>query len=131
MTRLVPRLPKSGFTLMEILVAVAVLSVGTAGIGYAMRAWLHIKERNLKKVTALSEAASLVEELVERPRPCPIPERPYDTLSVTREGVELSVSLERLPGGAPLLWASVRETSGYWNDLNLKRIVKCEEKVLR
>ena len=123
---------KRGFTLMEVLIAVVVLSIGAAGIGRVIVGFVQIKEREAKKTVALVEAVNQMEELVTTPGPCAKPKRDEtDTsrvsVSVSRSGVDFVLSFERLPGGAPLQWASVHETSGYWGNLVLKRIVKCVE----
>jgi prepilin-type N-terminal cleavage/methylation domain-containing protein len=118
---------KSGFTLMEVLIAMAVLSIGIAGIGHSISGFLQIKEREAKKGRALIEAVSLMEEQVASPHSCIDPKAPNEAESIARRGIDFSLTFERVPGGAPLQWAVIRETSGYWSDLNLKRIVKCVE----
>ena len=120
-----------GFTLMEVLIAMAVLSIGIAGVGHSIGGFLQIKEREAKKGMALIEAVSLMEEQVESPRPCIDPKAPKEPLTVSRQGIDFSLNFERVPGGAPLQWAVIRETSGNWNDLALKRIVKCVETASR
>ena len=122
---------KFGFTLMEVLVSMAIFSIGVAGIGHAIGSFLQIKERESKKGRALVEAVSLMEEQVKSPRPCIDPKVPDEPVTVSRQGVDFSLSFERVPGGALLQWAVVRETSGSWNDLTLKRIVKCGETASR
>ena len=123
--------PKTGFTLIEVLIAMAVLSIGIAGIGHAIGGFMQIKEREAKKGKALIEAVSLMEELVESPQPCIDPKAPNEVEPVARQGIGFSLAFESVPGGAALQWAIVRETSGYWNDLTLKRIVKCVETASR
>ena len=49
------------------------------------------------------------------------------TVEPNEKGIDFSLAFERIPGGAPLQWTTVHETSGYWNDLTLKRIVRCVE----
>ena len=123
---------RRGFTLMEVMVAVVVLSIGAMGIGHTIVSFSQIKERESKKGHALLEAVALIEENVAKPAPCVKPRRDQaDTaltmVSVSRQGIDFSLSFERVPGGAPLQWVAVHETSGYWSDLTLKRIVRCEE----
>ena len=112
---------------MEVLIASVVLSVGVAGIGHSIASFLQMKDRESKKGRALIEAVSLMEEEVVSPRPCVDPKDPVGAVSVERQGIELSLTLERIPGGHPLQWAVIRDESGYWSDLTLKRIVKCVE----
>lgn len=117
---------------MEVLVAVVVLSIGAAGIGHTIVGFVQMKEREAKKGQALLEAVALMEEQVATPSPCVKPRRDgSDTslvsLSVSRQGIDFSLAFERIPGVAPLQWTTVHETSGYWNDLTLKRIVRCAE----
>jgi type II secretory pathway component PulJ len=117
---------------MEVMVAVVVLSIGAMGIGHTIVSFSQIKDRESKKGHALLEAVALIEENVTKPAPCVKPRRDQaDTaltmVSVSRQGIDFSLSLERVPGGAPLQWVAVHETSGYWSDLTLKRIVRCEE----
>ena len=118
---------KTGFTLMEVLIAMVILSIGIAGIGHSIGSFLQIKEREAKKGRALIEAVSLMEELISLPRPCIDPKAPNEAESIARQGIDLSLNFESVPGGAALQWAIVRETSGYWSDLTLKRIVRCVE----
>ena len=123
---------KRGFTLIEVMVAAVVLSIGAAGIGHIMVGFVQMKERESKKGAALVEAVSLLEELVATPGSCVKPKHDETdtslvTLPISRQGIDFTLSLERIPGGAPLQWATVHETSGYWADLTLKRIVKCVE----
>jgi len=118
---------KKGFSLMEVLIAMAVLSVGIAGIGHSIAGFLQIKEREAKKGRALIEAVAFMEEQVATPGPCIDPKAPNEAVPAVRQGIEFSLTYERLPGGAPLQWAIIHETSGSWNDLTLKRIVRCVE----
>ena len=124
---LVPVPAKKGFSLMEVLIASVVLSVGVAGIGHSIASFLQMKDRESKKGRALIEAVSLMEEEVVSPRPCVAPKDPVGAVSVERQGIKLSLTLESIPGGHPLQWAVIRDESGYWSDLTLKRIVKCVE----
>ena len=112
---------KRGFTLMEVLVAAVVLSIG---------------DREAKKGRALLESVALMEEQVASPASCVEPKKDAGdtslvTVPVSRQGIDFALSYERIPGGAPLQWVSVHETSGYWSDLTLKRIVRCVEMVSR
>ena len=118
---------KNGFTLMEVLIAMAILSIGIAGIGHSIGGFLQIKEREAKKGRALIEAVSLMEEQVSLLRPCIDPKAPNEEELIARQGIDFSLNFESVPGGAALQWAVVRETSGYWSDLTLKRIVRCVE----
>lgn len=127
---------KRGFTLMEVLVAAVVLSIGAAGIGHVIGGFLQLKEREAKKGHALLEAVALMEEQVVTPSPCVEPKKDAGdtsmvTVPVSRQGIDFALSFERIPGGVPLQWTVVHETSGYWNDLTLKRIVKCVETASR
>ena len=123
---------RRGFTLMEVMVAVVVLSIGAAGIGQTIVGFVHMKERETKKGLALLEAVALVEEQVSSPGPCVAPKKDVNdtalvVVPVSRQGVDFSLTLERLPGGVALQWVTVHETSGYWNDLSLRRVVRCVE----
>ncbi|MBR2210915.1 MAG: type II secretion system protein [Fibrobacter sp.] len=123
---------KRGFTLIEVMVTAVVLSIGAAGIGHIVVGFVQAKEREAKKGVALVEAVSLIEEQVATPGNCVEPKRDEtDTslviLPVSRQGINFTLSFERIPGGAPLQWASVHETSGRWDNLTLKRIVRCVE----
>ena len=125
-----------GFTLMEVLVAAVVLSIGAAGIGHVIGGFLQLKEREAKKGQALLEAVALMEEQVATPSSCVEPKKDTTdtslvTFPVSRQGLNFTLSFERLPGGATLQWTVVHETSGYWTDLTLKRIVKCVETASR
>ncbi len=127
---------KRGFTLMEVLVATVVLSIGAAGIGQVIGGFLQLKEREAKKGRALLESVALMEEQVTAPNPCveskkDVADTSLVTVSVSRQGIDFTLSYERVPGGAPLQWVVVNETSGYWKDLTLKRIVKCVETASR
>ena len=102
------------------------------GIGHTIVSFSQIKERESKKGHALLEAVALMEEQVAKPAPCVKPRRdPADTsltsVPVSRQGIDFSLSFERVPGSAPLQWVAVHESSGYWSDVTLKRIVRCEE----
>ena len=88
-----------------------------------------MKERESKKGIALMEAVELMESQVADVRPCADSKDSGTAEIVSRQGVDFSLDFERLPGGAPLQWVFVREISGYWSDLTLKRIVRCVEKV--
>ena len=117
---------------MEVMVAIVIVTIGSAGIGHAVGGFMQIKDRETKKSYALLEAVALMEEQVALPGRCVKPKRNENdtslvTLFISRRGIDFSLSFERIPGGAPLQWVSLREMSGYWNDLNLKRIVKCVE----
>ena len=123
----VPVSAKKGFSLMEVLIASVVLSVGVAGIGHSIGGFLQMKDREAKKGRTLIEAVSLMEEQVVSPRPCVDPNAPNEAVTTGRQGTELSLTFERVPGGHPLQWAIIRDVSGCWADLTLKRIVRCVE----
>lgn len=125
-----------GFTLMEVLVAAAILFVGAACIGHTIVSFVQMKDREAKKGQALLEAVALMEEQATTQSPCVEPKKDASdttlvTVLVSRQGIDFTLSLERIPGGAPLQWATVREASGYWNDLTFKRVVKCVETASR
>lgn len=97
-----------GFTLVEVLVAMAVLSVAAVASGYYYGALSAMKRRERETVRAVVLATEYVENAVAHPPMC------VDTaFSVPLEpGVNLAVEVALLPGGARLARMDVSPVVG-------------------
>lgn len=96
-------LATAGFTLVEVLVAMCVLSVFAMSTGYFFRVFGEMRVRERTAVSAFVSATEYVEKAVAEPPPC---RDTNFTLLVSRD-VSLFVGQTVLPGRAGLLWLSV------------------------
>ena len=98
---------KMGFTLMEVCVALAVLSAGVLVFGRYLDGFNRVRTLEREYANAVVVAAQAVEHFVQNPPAC------RDS-SFSWNGVE--VMLKVVPGVKPLAWAQVG---------SLRRLVRC------
>lgn len=98
---------KSGFTLLEVCVALAVLSAGVLVFGRYLDGFNRVRTLERERANATIVAAKSMESLILSPPAC------LDS-SFTLNGVE--VVLKVVPGVKPLVWAQVG---------SLRRLIRC------
>ena len=98
---------KPGFTLMEVCVALAVLSAGVLVFGRYLDGFNRVRAQERLSANGTLAAAHSMENLIAHAPAC------LDT-SFTMNGVD--VSLKVVPGVKPLAWAQVG---------SLRRLVRC------
>lgn len=115
----------AGFTLVEVLVAMCVLSIFATSTGYFFRVFGEMRTRERTAVLAFVSATEYVEKAVTEPPPC---RDTNFTLLVTRD-VSLSVGQTLLPGRAEMLWLSVEPVTAppvmMSGPIRLGRLVYC------
>ena len=95
-------LQKSGFTLMEVCVALAVLSAGVFVFGRYLDGFNRIRTLERAQARAVLEAANAVEYFIQNPPEC------CDTLfAFGALAAAVQVSLESIPGPRPIVWLNV------------------------
>lgn len=94
---------KCGFTLVEVLVALAVLSVGAVASGYYYSAFASMRKRERETVGAVVAASEYIENAIENKTEC------ADTNYVVKVNgsVSLSITCRMLPGVAKLEYMNV------------------------
>lgn len=94
---------RRGFTLVKVLVALAILSVGAAASGYYYSAFAAMRKRERETVKAVVLATAYIEKTIENPLAC------VDTnfAEIVGNGINLSVTLRKLPGVAKLAFLDV------------------------
>ena len=107
---------KSGFTLMEICVSLAVLSAGVIVFGHFLDGFNHLRSLEREKARAVVNVADAIEEFVRNPPGC------RDD-SFVLNGV--NVSLVAVPGAKPLAWAYA--FSDKFKEVGLRRLVRCKK----
>ena len=96
-------LQKSGFTLMEVCVALAVLSAGVFVFGRYLDGFNRIRTLERAQARAVLEAANAVEYFIQNPPDC------RDTSFAFSEApaFTIRISLESIPGPRPIVWPNV------------------------
>ena len=96
-------LQKSGFTLMEVCVALAVLSAGVLVFGRYLDGFNRIRTLERAQARAVLEAANAVEYFIQNPPDC------RDTSFAFSEApaFTIRISLESIPGPRPIVWLNV------------------------
>lgn len=114
-----------GFTLVEVLVALAVLSVGAVASGYYYRAFASMREREREAVKAVVMATDYLENAIEHPPECADTSFMVNTVC----DVSLFVTVRKLPGVAKLAYLDVAprvgETAHRDLPVALRRVVYC------
>lgn len=107
---------KQGFTLMEVMVALAVLAAGTVAFENFFDSFNNIRILERRQAKAFVEAASVMENLIENPPLC------RDSVYVQNQ---VRVRLEAAPGVIPLVLVQVAHDSCL-HKIELQRLVKCK-----
>jgi hypothetical protein len=111
--------------LVEVLVAMCVLSIFATSTGYFFRVFGEMRVRERTAVFAFVSATEYVERAVAKPPPC---RDTSFTLLVTRD-VSLFVGQTVLPGRADMLWLSVEPVTAPAvmpsGPVRLRRLVYC------
>jgi prepilin-type N-terminal cleavage/methylation domain-containing protein len=96
-------LQKSGFTLMEVCVALAVLSAGVLVFGRYLDGFNRVRALERQHANAALAAAQAVEHFVRNPPDC------RDTSFAFSEApaFTIRISLESIPGPRPIVWLNV------------------------
>lgn len=96
-------LQKSGFTLMEVCVALAVLSAGVFVFGRYLDGFNRIRTLERAQARAVLEAANAVEYFIQNPPDC------RDTSFAFSEApaFTIRISLESIPGPRRIVWLNV------------------------
>ena len=108
---------QSGFTLIEICVALAVLSAGVLVFGCFLDGFNRLRTLEREQANALILSADVVEEFVQNPPLC------ADT-SIVYENAR--VEIQRVPGAKPLAWARV--SAHAIQEVQLRRLIRCQRK---
>ena len=106
----------SGFTLMEVCVALAVLAFGSLAVGRYLDGFNRVRSVEREQAKILVAAVQTVEEFVRNPPPC--------TDSVIAQN-RVEVTLSAVPGAVPLAWVQV--TAEKISRVRLRRLVRCRK----
>ena len=93
---------KPGFTLMEVCVALAVLSAGVLVFGRYLDGFNRVRALERQHANAALAAAQAVEHFVRNPPECCDTLFAFGTLAAA-----VQVSLESIPGPRPIVWLNV------------------------
>lgn len=107
---------RSGFTLMEVFVALALLSSGVLVLAHFVDSFNRVASLEREQAKALVQAASAIELLVQSPPSCA-------DASLEIGGVQVVV--RSVPGVSPLAW--VWSTSSAVHEVRLRRLVRCKK----
>ena len=107
---------KNGFTLMEVCVALAVLSAGVLVFGRFLDGFNRLQALERTKAKSVIAVSETIEELVRNPPWC------KDSSFVRNE---VNVVLNAVPGAKPLAW--VEATSVSLPEVKLRRLVRCKK----
>ena len=105
-----------GFTLMEVLAALAVLSFGTLAVGRFLEGFNQLRSVERKRALAVIDAVESMEYFVQNTASCADTTFVRNGVSVVRKGV---------PGAVPVAWVWV--ASGTEKQLGLRRLVRCKK----
>lgn len=106
---------KKGFTLMEVLVAFAGLSLGTLVFGKYLEGFNQLVAKENESAKNYLEVASAMEFMIENSLEC------FEKNNEKMENV--FVSAKKLPGEIPLMYVTIEKSN-----VKLGRIVKCTKK---
>lgn len=114
-----------GFTLVEVLVALAVLGIGAVASGYYYEAFSAMRKRERETALAVIAATDYIEKAIARPMAC------FDTSFSLNMGrnISLSVSMETAYGIARLARLEVVPVVGDYRralPVKFRRIVFCK-----
>ncbi len=107
---------KNGFTLMEVCVALVVLSAGVLVFGRFLDGFNRLQALERTKAKSVVAVSENIEELVRNPPWC------RDSSFVRNEE---NVVLNVVPGAKPLAW--VEATSVSLSEVKLRRLVRCQK----
>ncbi|MBO5532024.1 MAG: prepilin-type N-terminal cleavage/methylation domain-containing protein [Fibrobacter sp.] len=107
---------KNGFTLMEVCVALAVLSAGVLVFGRFLDGFNRLQALERTKAKSVIAVSGTIEELVRKPPWC------RDSSFVRNE---VNVVLNAVPGAKLLAW--VEATSASMPEVKLRRLVRCQK----
>jgi prepilin-type N-terminal cleavage/methylation domain-containing protein len=108
---------KSGFTLIEVCVALALLSSGTLVFGRFIDAYNRVCALERDQARALVRTSAAVEALVRTPPSC---------ADASFEVNGAQVEVRRVPGVKPLAW--VWGSASAVHDVQLRRLVRCKRR---
>ena len=107
---------KNGFTLMEVCVALVVLSAGVLVFGRFLDGFNRLQALERTKAKSVVAVSETIEELVRNPPWC------RDSSFVRNE---VNVVLNAVPGAKSLAW--VEATSVSLPEVKLRRLVRCKK----
>ena len=107
---------KRGFTLMEVGIALAVLSAGILVFGRFLDGFTRLRALEWAKAKSVVAVGETVEELVRKPPRC-------RDCSFVRN--EVKVVLSAVPGVKQLAWVEVSSVKR--REVELRRLVRCEK----
>lgn len=108
---------KSGFTLIEVCVALALLSSGVLVFGWFIDAYNRVCALERDQARALVRASAAVEALVRTPPSC---------ADASFEVNGAQVAVRRVPGVKPLAW--VWSSAPAVHEIQLRRLVRCKRR---
>ena len=108
---------KVGFTLIEICVAIVVLSAGVVAFGRFLDGFNRLRIMEREKAKSVVSVARVIEDFVQNPPLCR-----DSSFSI---GL-VNVILKTVPGVKPVAWAWASVLSEH--DVELRRLVRCQRK---
>ena len=107
---------KSGFTLMEVLVALAVFAFGSLAVGRYLDSFNRLRSMERDQTKSLIAAVETMEYFIRNPPPC------TDSSFVLNE---VDVVRSTMPGVVSLAWVVV--STGGVGQVELRRLVWCKK----
>lgn len=107
---------KSGFTLIEVLVALLVLVAGVLAFGCYLDLFKNLRTNERASAKAFFESVQVIEFFIKNPPQCVDSVFNYDNVNV---------SVKNVPGEAHIAWVYVN--SNLKNQIKLRRLVRCKK----
>lgn len=124
---------KGGFTLMEVLVSLAVLTVGVTSFGYILDGFNNMRSQERLQVQFLEIASRNMESVIASPPPCRdstfvrVSVDSLEKRSFDNSAFSATIVIAPVPGIRPVAWSTVYVTSSRFNrTIQFQRLISCK-----